>query len=75
MRTIDEIEREMIDASAEIGLIHESNCHFTYGLARIIWELGKPVEDLTVRELLVLHRQYKEAFNSIHAMEQEEVNR
>lgn len=67
MKSIDEVEKDLIEASAEIGGIHECNSPFTYGLARIIWELGKPVEDLTVKQLITVYRQHSENYNRIHS--------
>lgn len=66
IKSIDEIEKDLIEASAAIGRIHESNGHYTYGLARIIWEMGKPVEEMTVKELLIIERQYHAAYNELH---------
>lgn len=66
-KSIDEIEKDLIDASSEIGLIHESNGRYTYGLARIIWELGKPVKEMTIKELTTIERQYHENFNKLYA--------
>lgn len=65
MRSIPEVEIDLIDISAEIGRIHECNGRFTYGLSRILWERGKPLEDLTVKELIAVTKQYSEVFNRI----------
>ncbi len=72
MKSIDEVEKDLIEASLEIGGIHECNGRFTCGLARIIWELGKPVEDLTVKELRTLTAQYSKNFNELVRKEREE---
>jgi hypothetical protein len=62
-KTIDKVELELVSVSLEIGLIHESNSHYTAGLAQIIAGFGTPVQDMTVGALLAMHRQYSEAFN------------
>jgi len=67
IKSIDEVEKELILVSAAIGQIHECNGHYTYGLARIVWELGKPVQSLTVAELILLHKKYGDVFNRIYA--------
>ena len=56
-----------LDVCAEIGGIAESNGRYTAGLSERIAATGKAIEDLTVRELLDLHRQHNEWFNSVHA--------
>jgi hypothetical protein len=71
-KMIDAVERELIDASVDIGMIHECNCYYTYGLARIVWELGKPVEELTIKELRLLHKQYGEKFNGLYRIAEAE---
>jgi hypothetical protein len=65
MKTIEDVERALVEASAKIGDIHECNAPYTYGLARIIWELGKPVEELTVKDLMLLHQQHADAYNRL----------
>ena len=65
-KSIDGVEKDLIDASSVIGEIRERNGIYSYGLARIIWEFGKPVEDLTVKELITLHRQYNGTYNRIY---------
>lgn len=70
-KTIDDVEMELTLISAEIGGIHECNNRFTYGLARIIWELGKPIEELTIKELIGLFKQYGETFNRLERIAEE----
>lgn len=65
MKSIDEVEKDLVDASAVIGGIHECNNRFTYGLARLIWERGRSVEDLTLKELILLNEQYGARFNEM----------
>lgn len=55
-----------IGVCAEIGGIAECNGPYTDGLNRRIAANGKAIEDLTVRELLDLHRQHSEWFNIVH---------
>lgn len=66
VKSISDVEHDMIMASSAIGSIHECNSSYTDGLARIIWELGKPVESLTVAELMLLHKQHRDVYNKIH---------
>lgn len=58
-------ELELINICQQIGCIAESNAHFTAGLTLRIAETGKPVEQLTIAELLKIHRDHKEWFNSL----------
>ncbi|MDH5633074.1 MAG: hypothetical protein OEZ10_08760 [Gammaproteobacteria bacterium] len=57
-------EKELIDASRALGSICESNSKYTALLAMKVSELGKPVEALTVGELVALHEQTGAEFNS-----------
>jgi hypothetical protein len=61
------IESQLIEVCQEIGLIAESNCHFTAGLALKIEATGKNIVDLTICELMHLNRDYSEIFNRIHS--------
>jgi len=63
----DEAELHNLAVCAEIGGIAETNCHYSAGLSRHIAALGKPIEALTVGELLALHRDYNDCFNRVHA--------
>ena len=63
----DDVVKDLIEASVEIGGIHESNGPFIYGLAKIIYKLGKPIEDLTVKDLITLYHQHRETYNRVHA--------
>lgn len=63
-------ELSMIESCLEVGSIAESNCHYTAGLDRKIQATGKAVEDLTVGELLTVHRQYNKEFNSMYRVTQ-----
>ena len=56
-----------MDVCQEIGSIAESNCHYTAGLTRRIEETGKTIEELTVGELLEIHRAYNAWFNDFYA--------
>ncbi|OGR08233.1 MAG: hypothetical protein A2511_14875 [Deltaproteobacteria bacterium RIFOXYD12_FULL_50_9] len=56
-----------IDACAEIGAIAESNNLYTFGLSDCIANTGKSFEELTVRELVILHQDYKKLFNFIYS--------
>ena len=61
-----EAELHNIDVCMEIGGIAGCNCHYTAGLSRRIAETGKGIEDLTVRELLGIHREYNKFFNELY---------
>lgn len=56
-----------LEVCAEIGGISECNGRYTAGLSERIAATGKAIEDLTVRELLELHRQFNEFFNAMYA--------
>ncbi|WP_305907180.1 hypothetical protein Q9L42_017290 [Methylomarinum sp. Ch1-1] len=62
-------ELALIDVCLEIGDIAGSNCHYTAGLNRRIEQTGKSVEQLTVAELLQLHREFNTQFNAIYGGE------
>jgi hypothetical protein len=70
-KSIEDVEKDLIAVSQEIGDIHECNGLYSYGLARLVWELGKPVEEFTIKELILLHQQYSEKFNHIYALVEE----
>jgi hypothetical protein len=59
-------DRWLIDACVEIGGIAECNALYTEGLRRRIIATGKAVEDMTVAELLALHRQHNAWFNQTY---------
>lgn len=56
-------ERELLDASQEIGGICESAAWFTSFLADEIEASGKPVGDFTVAELSALYRRCSDEAN------------
>ncbi len=58
-----DIELNNINICCEIGSIGTSNCHYTAGITRAIAKTGKKIEQLTVAELLALHRKYNDQFN------------
>lgn len=51
------IERELLEAAHEIGLIADSASWFTAILANEIEVRGKPLADFTIAELLALYRE------------------
>lgn len=54
-----------INVCMELGGIADSNCRYTSGLSKRIESTGKTIEELTVGELLKLHRAYNEWFNQL----------
>lgn len=58
-------ERELLDASAEIGAIGESSDWFLGMLAMHVSATGKHVDELTVGELRAIYRQKRERANQI----------
>lgn len=58
-KAIDE-ELKLISVCQEIGGIAESNCQYTLSLTL---HINKPVESLTVAQLLAFHRECKKRFN------------
>jgi len=60
---------DFLYACQEIGGIAESNGHYTAGLTRQIEQTGKAFEQLTIAELLTLHRDYNAQFNRLQAGE------
>lgn len=60
---------DFLYACMEIGGIAESNGYYTDGLTRQIEQTGKSFEQLTIAELLTLHRDYNAQFNSLYAGE------
>lgn len=58
-------ERDLLDASAEIGAIGESAAWFTGMLAMHVSATGKYVDQLTVGELRAIYRQKRERANQI----------
>lgn len=63
---IEDIEKELCDVCQEIGSIAEANAPFTYGLAMLVAENGKPVRDLTIAELLELHKKHHDNYMAVH---------
>ena len=59
MSTID----SLLSVCEQLGDIHDSNGHFTEGLARRIDETGKQLNDFTLSELFTLIDQYREFYN------------
>ena len=60
-------ERHNIDVCREIGGIASSNGPYTAGFSRRIADTGKGIEDLTVRELLQIHRVYNTFFTKLYS--------
>ncbi len=60
------LELELLEVSQAIGKIADSNCHYTAGLAVKLATLNKPLQALTVGELLVINSEYNAEFNQIH---------
>jgi len=58
-----DLEIELIKIAAEIGGIAHCNCHYTHILSLRISNSGRPIEGLTVGELLALHRECGELYN------------
>lgn len=58
-----EDELGMISDCGAIGMVSESNAHFTFDLIRMVRATGKPFEELTIREAIALIDGCNEAFN------------
>ena len=54
----------MLDVCRQIGRVVGTNCSFAAGLAEKLEELGKPIEQLTVAELISEIDKYAEYFNA-----------
>jgi len=57
----------LIDACQEIGGIAEANVSYMAGIARRIAKTGKSLEELTVAELLAIHRDYNAFYNELYS--------
>ena len=57
---------KLIELCQEIGGIAGCNGHYTAGLSRRIEATGKPVEELTLAELVALSREYNAFYNKAH---------
>lgn len=53
-----------MDVCAEIGSIAETNAGYSAVLSCLIAATGKSIEQLTIGELLQLHRDYRQQYNS-----------
>ena len=51
-------EKSLLDISNQFGLVTQSNCNFTMGLAESLEQIDKPIEEMTVRELSDHIKQY-----------------
>lgn len=60
-------ERELLDASQEIGGICEMAGWASTQLADLVQQTGKPVGDLTITELITLQREHAESVRRIYA--------
>ncbi|WP_417581540.1 hypothetical protein [Nitrincola sp.] len=60
-------EQALNDVSYEIGAIYETNGHWFAGLARLVEETGKTVDELTVGELRSLIHKRRDTYNRIYA--------
>lgn len=59
-------EQNIIEVCQEIGSIATSNGHYTAGLALLLDNGGQQLLDITVRNLLLKSREYREVFNRVH---------
>jgi hypothetical protein len=57
---------KLIELCQEVGGIAGCNGHFTAGLSRRIEATGKPLEELTLGELVALSREYSVYYNRVH---------
>ena len=60
-----EMMLHMVKVCSEVGNISDCNCHYQAGLYRGIKRTEKPIEELTVGELLKIHRSYTQSFNEM----------
>ena len=56
----------LVELCQEIGGIAGCNGHYTAGLSRRIEATGKPVEELTLVELVALSHEYNVFYNKAH---------
>jgi len=59
-------QTKLIELCREIGGIAGCNGHFTAGLSKRIEATGKPLEELTLAELVALSREHNASYNKIH---------
>jgi hypothetical protein len=57
---------KLIELCREIGGIAGCNGHYTAGLSRRIEATGKPLEELTLAELVNLSREHNAFYNRVH---------
>lgn len=60
------MNKDFLESCMEIGAIAESSWIYTDGLERKIEATGKRFEDLTVGELIQLHREHNDWFNKTY---------
>jgi len=58
---------KLIELCQEIGWIAGCNGHYTAGLSRRIEATGKPLENLTLAELVVLSREHNLFYNRVRS--------
>ena len=57
----------LIELCREIGGIAGCNGHYTAGLSRRIEATGKPLEELTLAELVALSREHTHFYNRVRS--------
>lgn len=63
-QSVGELENQLINISDIIGSLSGSNASLTISLARFINKLGKPLDEITLFELVLIFEQCNEAFNA-----------
>ena len=58
-------EEQLIEISIQIGSIAEKNSHYTNGLALRLSTLDRPLDQLTVTELIKHINKYTAIFNAV----------
>ena len=58
-------EIQLIKASHTIGLISTSNCHYTAGLTAKLTTLNKPLQSITIGELIEQDKAFNVSFNQM----------
>lgn len=59
-------ELGVIEIFTEIGSIASSNSAYTAGITRRIQKTGKTIGELTLDEILEIHRKYKKEINELY---------
>lgn len=65
VKRIEAVEQELLDVCLDLAYIAGSGGLYSFGLANRIAMMGKPVDEMTVKELREMNRQYSRVFNSI----------